>query len=950
MRNQKEIFMLNFNADFFKRLFETLDNNAVLMRVDKDGTYHPVWCSAEFCQMMEGTQDDFIRLENGSAMNTIHPDDREAVAFLFKNHHAHDGSNSLTIRKTTMKGHELHVCIHYAFIEEDGIQYAYCSYFDVSDLKVQQAQTQRMYEELNKELDSLANDRLASLRVNLTTGTVETVQGMDLYERDRPGMTIKELFDVRLENMPLEADRKKYLSTFDPETLRQKYYNGEGVTSLVIFSRRQSGRHCFIKYSAVMRKDPETDDVIALGIETEYNSQKVTEVLNSKVLSSQYDMVCYIVGDKYGVVIGDAGNIKNGSIFPKERNGSYTNYIRNQVIPLVDPSQYNHLELFEALSPARIESELEKNEPYTVDVVCTIDGGIYNKRFMFYMVDRETKFYILLKRDLTDILLAQKKQNDLLTAALTEAKRVNAAKTSFLSNMSHDIRTPMNAIIGFTNLALQNQSDTEKIVEYLGKIKTSSDHLLSLINDVLEMSRIESGKIELEETECNLPEILHNLNTIIIGQVEAKQQELNMDTLNVEDEYILCDKLRLNQVLLNLLSNAVKYTPNGGKISVRVEQKALPEAEANKDGHHYGSYEIHVKDNGIGMGEEFAKRVFDAFERERNSTVSGIQGTGLGMAITKKIVDLMGGTISVKTKQNEGTEFIVSVKFKIVEGKSKGDQKIVELTGIHALVVDDDFNTCDSTMKMLAQMGLRPEWTLSGKEAVLHAKQAKEMGDSYGVFIIDLKLPDMNGIEVTRQIRKAVGDDTPILLMTAYDWPTIKDEAIDAGINAFCNKPVFLSDLHDALSRAIGAASTADKAKDNDAQVDFSGKRLLLVDDIDVNREIAVMLLEMHNFKVEQAVNGKEAVEKVAAATAGYYDAVLMDVQMPVMNGYEATKEIRNLPDKAKSAVPIVAMTANAFDEDKKAALAAGMNTHIAKPIDETKVIEVLTEILSTQK
>ena len=938
--------MLDFEPDFYKRLFSALDDNAVLMRVDEDGTYYPVWCSAEFCRMMEGTEDDFIRLENGSAMNTVHPDDREAVSYLFKNHHAHDGSNSLTIRKTTVKGHELHVCIHYAFIKEGGVQYAYCSYFDVSELKEQQARSEQMYEELNKEFDSIADDRLTVVRANLNTKIIETIQGMDIYDSDRSGMTVKELFDVRLANMPLAADRKKYIETFNIDALLHNYYNGDGIVSAVIFTHRQSGKQCFIKYSATMRKDPTTDDIIALGVETEYNSQKVTEVLNNKVLASQFDMVCYIVDDKYGVVIGNAANIKKGSIFPKEHNGNYTDYIQKQVIPFADTNQHDRLELFESLSLPRIASELEENEPYIVDVTCDIDGGIYNKRFVFYLVDQEAKFYILLKSDITDLFRTQKKQNDLLTAALAEANRVNAAKTSFLSNMSHDIRTPMNAIIGFTNLALQNRSDMEKIMEYLGKIKTSSNHLLSLINDVLEMSRIESGKIELDETECRLPEILHDLNTIIIGQVEAKQQELNMDTLNVRDEYILCDKLRLNQVLINLLSNAIKYTPNGGKISVRVEQKEIPESEAIKNGQRYGSYEIRVKDNGIGMGEEFAKRVFDAFERERNSTVSGIQGTGLGMAITKKIVDLMGGTISVKTKQNEGTEFIVCVNFKTVEGKETSDNKILELSGIHALVVDDDFNICDSTMKMLVQMGMRPEWTLSGKEAVLRAKQAKEIGDSYGVYIIDLKLHDINGIEVTRQIRKAVGSESPILLITAYDWPTIKNEALEAGINAFCNKPVFFSELHDALSRAIGAAGTPTEASENSSQIDLSGKRILLVDDIELNQEIAKTILEEEGAIINTACNGQEAVDTIKNAAANTYNLVLMDVQMPVMDGYEATRQIRALEDSEKAKVPIVAMTANAFDEDRKAALAAGMNAHIAKPINIPQLMNVLKEIL----
>ena len=547
----------------------------------------------------------------------------------------------------------------------------------------------------------------------------------------------------------------------------------------------------------------------------------------------------------------------------------------------------------------------------------------------------------------TDILTRER--NSALARSLDEAERANKAKSAFLSNMSHDIRTPMNAIVGFTNLALKNPADAEKTTEYLEKIKASSDHLLSLINDVLEMSRIESGKIELDETPCSLSEILHDLNTIIIGQVTGKQQELFMDAVNVTDENIICDKLRLNQILLNLLSNATKYTPSGGKISVRVVQ--MPESsvaqpvETTKN-QRSAIYQIRVKDNGIGMSPEFAARVFEAFEREKTSTVSGIQGTGLGMAITKRLVELMGGTISVQTEEGKGTEFIVTVRFKTQEGKAKS-LRIAELTDMHALVVDDDFDTCDSTTRMLSEMGLRPEWTLSGKEAVLRAKQAAERGDAFHVFIIDWRLPDLNGIEVARQIRNAVGNDTPILLMTAYDWPAIKGEAVAAGVNGFCNKPIFPPELHNTLVSVIGTASkesAESAAAESAGGRDFSGMRLLLVDDMDVNREIALMLLEMHGFEVEQAVDGKEAVEKVRSADAGYYDAVLMDVQMPVMNGYEATRAIRALEsDRAK--VPIVAMTANAFDEDKKAALESGMNAHVAKPIDEEQVLSVIAEL-----
>ena len=531
-----------------------------------------------------------------------------------------------------------------------------------------------------------------------------------------------------------------------------------------------------------------------------------------------------------------------------------------------------------------------------------------------------------------------------LQAALAAAESASRAKSEFLSNMSHDIRTPMNAIIGFTNLAIQNPGDTEQVREYLGKILASSNHLLSLINDVLEMSRIESGRIELDETLCSLPEILHNLNTIIVGQAEAKQQELTMNAVHVVNENVWCDRLRLNQVLLNLLSNAIKYTPAGGRISVNIIQ--YPSETPGRAG-----YEIRVKDTGIGMTPEFAATVFEAFTREKTSTVSGIQGTGLGMAITKSIVDIMGGSIRVETEKDKGSEFIVNLELR-VEGDA-ADRRVSTLTDVRALVVDDDFNTCDSVTGMLTQMGMRAEWTLSGKEAVLRAKQAEERDDSFGVILLDWKLPDLNGVEAARQISAATLRDTPILLFTAYDWPSIRDEALAAGVKGFCNKPLFPSELSAALTKVLGVAPEPGTERQEDAgaeqELSFEGSRLLLVDDIEMNREIAATVLEMSDFEVEQACDGTEAVEMVLNAAPGYYDAVLMDIQMPKMNGYEATQAIRGA-DNPNARVPIIAMTANAFDEDKKAALDAGMNGHVAKPIEVPTLLQVLSEVLKENR
>ena len=540
------------------------------------------------------------------------------------------------------------------------------------------------------------------------------------------------------------------------------------------------------------------------------------------------------------------------------------------------------------------------------------------------------KKYILVMSDRT----SDRKMNQALSEAVRAAETANKAKSTFLSNMSHDIRTPMNAIIGFTTLAVSNIDDKKRVRDYLGKILSSSNHLLSLINDILDMSRIESGKIHLEETEVSLSDVLHDLKTIISGQIHAKQLELYMDAMDVTNEDVYCDKTRLNQVLLNLLSNAVKFTPAGGTVSVRIRQ--YPGTVKGSE-----LYEIRVKDNGIGMSQEFVQKIFSPFERERTSTVSRIQGTGLGMAITKNIVNMMGGTIEVLTEQGKGTEFIVRLPFRI-QSKHQRIEKIAELEGLKALVVDDDFNTCDSVTKMLVKVGMRSEWTLSGKEAVLRARQSMEMGDAFHAYIIDWRLPDMNGIEVTRQIR-SLGDDTPIIILTAYDWSDIEVEARAAGVTAFCAKPMFMSDIRDTLMTAIGQKQAeAETAILPTAGSDFRGRCILLVEDNELNSEIAVEILNEYGFLVDTAENGAEAVEKVKNSKPGNYDLVLMDVQMPVMNGYEATRQIRALTDPALSGITILAMTANAFDEDKKKALECGMDGFLSKPI----VIEELISIL----
>jgi len=554
------------------------------------------------------------------------------------------------------------------------------------------------------------------------------------------------------------------------------------------------------------------------------------------------------------------------------------------------------------------------------------DGSPITFVGLFVDIDDEKRMKEQLERQKVDL------QN-----ALAAAQHANKAKTTFLNNMSHDIRTPMNAIIGFTSLAAAHIDNQAQVREYLAKITTSSNHLLSLINDVLDMSRIESGKVRIEEKETSLPEIIHDLKTIVQADITSKQLEFFIDTSDVINEHILCDRLRLNQVLLNLLSNAMKFTRPGGTVSVRIRQKGLA-----PDG--YAAYEFQVKDTGIGMSREFLEHVFEPFERERTSTVSGIQGTGLGMAITRNIVDMMGGTITVDSEEGKGSTFTVALRFKTCSDPVM-QECIPELMGLRSLVVDDDFDTCSSVTKMLSTIGMRPDWTTSGKEAVLRVKFAEEQGDEYAAFIIDLLMPDMNGVEVVRRIRGIIGEERPIIILTAYDWSDIEAEARDAGVTAFCSKPVFLSELREIMEAPF---KPIHKMEAEPEDLSFEGRHILLVEDNELNQEIAVEILQEEGFILDVADDGAVAVEKMRQAGPDQYDLILMDIQMPVMNGYEATRRIRGLEDPEVACIPIIAMTANAFEEDKKAAFEAGMNGHIAKPIDIPKLIEVLREVLGT--
>ena len=1081
-------FVITNVADFdeqeskvhFLRVVSRMNNNACLLQEQEDGSVTMVTATPAFYSMMEcETREDELKYMTGNGLlESTHMDDRPLVRQMVREHDKSEGSFDMTIRKISAKGNIMWVNAHYAFMDEYGDHYIYCSYTDVTMYKNYEERLQSIYTSLGNNFYQADEETLLLCRVNLTTNLVEESTEEAHFDLGFAGMAYTEAMKQRAAYLPIEHEKEEFFDAFGIDSMTRAYMDGRVNVSRVFYTRLADGRVTYVKLTANLTRHPLTGDIVAFLKEEPNNPEKLASTIHGKILAKQFDLVAYIARDRYDVAIGERELIKHGNIFPNKKHGSYKEYLEGQIIPALRYDEAYRQEIREAMSLEMVFKMFPEREPYSVDIEVDMEDGNFYKRFDFYSVDPESEYCIVLKSDTTELRLEQKKQEqksreleqskkeladaediiaeagfgmwhielkdgteskmrgnakmmellglsgremteeevyadwysrihpedeasvlksvgemiegkvsentyrwehpqwgplyvrcggaatvlddgrillrgyhsnvtgivredmaqkEALSNALAVAEHANRAKTAFLNNMSHDIRTPMNAIVGFTALAASHIDNTEQVKDYLSKISVSSQHLLSLINDVLDMSRIESGKMTLDETEVHLPELIHDLRTIIQANVSAKQLDLFIDTQDVVNEDIIADKLRLNQVFLNILSNAIKFTPNGGTITFRVIEK--PSLSTGTT-----AFEFRIKDTGIGMSEEFLKTIFEAFTREKTSTVSGIQGTGLGMAITKSIVDMMGGTIYVNSEIGKGTEFVVDIPCKLSGSPTKFEQ-IPELKGLRVLVADDDTNTCLSVCTMLNDIGMRPDWTSSGKEAVIRARQALDQRDEFRAYIIDWMMPDMNGIETVRRIRKVIGDSIPIIILTAYDWADIEEEAREAGVTDFCSKPIFMSELRNVLARPFLHKEEEEK-KEEPGQVDFTGRRILLAEDNEMNQMIAVAILQEAGFIIDVASDGAEAVQLMSDHPAGTYDVVLMDIQMPNMDGYEAAGLIRDLPDKNKAEVPIVAVTANAFEEDRQLALKAGMNGHLAKPYDIPKMMETLKDLL----
>ena len=784
---------------------------------------------------------------------------------------------------------------------------------------------------------------LCEYYVNLEQNTFDTFKvEASLMTAFEQSQTWDELIKFFVDNYVVEPDKQKVTDFYDRAYITEKLkgletelrqdcciiLNGEKrwVSNVVMRGEIGDSDYAMIFLRDVTESKAET----ARRMQMASDNASMELLIQSMVRLLDRFVVCDLENDRYRFY-----NLRGEAAY--EPTGTYHDFVEQVV------AKYKTLESLDALdaiiSPESIRRNLQgENDIYKFEY-CSLDENTYKIASFIPLEWDGTKLVkvLLASMDASQEKKAEIESHKALKAAFRAAENASRAKTEFLSNMSHDIRTPMNAIVGLTAIAGANIENQDKVVECLGKITKSSRHLLGLINEVLDMARIESGRMSLAEEDFSLPELVDNLITLTKPGIDEHHHELEVHVENIEHEAVCGDSLRIQQVFVNLMSNAVKYTPDGGNITLTIKEKPNGFSEL-------GCYEFSIEDNGIGMTPEFQKIMFEPFSRADDHRTTKVQGTGLGMAITRNIVNLMNGDIQVESAPNRGTKITVTVYLKLQEDEKEQEKELFDLP---VLVVDDDQTCCESTVETLREIGIAGEWVLTGKEAVERCAARRKTGRDYFAVILDWKMPEMDGIATARRIRECVGEDVTIIILTSFEFSEIEEEARAAGVDAFMAKPLFRSRLTATLRQFTSGKKekNARNYLEDFAKTDYTGKRLLLVEDNDLNREIATEILGMTGVTVETAENGKIAVEKVAAAPENWYSLVLMDIQMPVMNGYEATAAIRSLPG-SRGKVPIIAMTANAFAEDVQLAKNTGMNEHIAKPLDLNKLNDVLKQWL----
>lgn len=754
-----------------------------------------------------------------------------------------------------------------------------------------------------------------------------------LPEKTNQTIPYEELFLSFMSNYIYKSDQMVWTQYMSLDALKDLINSGRKNSSfeIRIFGKPFGMEWYEVFCTVVSHGDSGHKNVIMCA--RNISSKRRAGIIETAV-QSEYDYVIYLEANDNSYIMYSS-NEASGTPLPPLAGNDY----------IVEMLAYNSrfcppeesMRLNRCMQIDHILENLKECGEYILYTKVYENNQLRDKKLRFSYFNREKNILLLTRTDITEIR-EEKRQKALLQDALHAANVANQAKSEFLSRMSHDIRTPMNAIIGMTAIAGAHIDEKERILDCLGKITLSSKLLLSLINEVLDMSKIESGRIVLAEEEANLGDLLQNLMTMVQPDIAEKEHILDVHLYSIRHEDVVCDTQRIQQLLMNLLSNAIKYTPQKGHILLEIRE--LPSRIKN-----YGCYEFIFEDNGIGMRPEFTDRIFEPFERADDEEIRHIQGTGLGMAISKNIVQMMNGDIQVKSTYGKGSRFTVIIHLQYKE-KEQTDT-LGDLIDLPVLVVDDDQIVCETTCNCLNEIGMSSEWVLSGEEAVRKAEELHSQGRSYFAIILDLYMPGINGIETARRIRRIVGPTVTIILLSAYDWSEYESQAINAGVDGFILKPLFKSRLiyllkkfarKDKIEEKIHATSIV-----NDS---FPGKRILLAEDNDLNREIALEILSSTGIQVEPAVHGKEALEKFMLSSPGYYDLIFMDIQMPLMDGYESARRIRASKHIDAKTIPIIAMTANAFAEDVEMALQSGMNYHMAKPLDIPQIMNILKKWL----
>ncbi|MBR3664856.1 MAG: response regulator [Desulfovibrio sp.] len=930
-------FAQKLAKDLFLKTIQQLRQPAILLHQKSDGLFETISVTEAFARMMECTMEQALQLMNDNGyLTSTHPEDRIFVRRMLRRHVNEEGGADLIIRKTTAKHNIIWCNVQYTFIDSFDSLYVYCTYFDITKLKEYEQRLHSAYTSLGENFYRPDEDTLGLFRVNLTSDRIEEMQGRELFASDSLVTPYSVVISKRAESLEDVEERERFIETFDPEELMVTYLKGHAQASLTVYSRRPDGQLRYVTLEANITRHPMKGDIIAFLAEREANQTKVQETLINCILQRQFDMVAWLSEGRYGVVIGDASRITQGSIFPSSRTGDYQTYLQSQVVPVLHGSDEEKQKMITDLLPETVAQKISVNSPYIVNIVVDVNGQTWHKRFDFYAVDSASRFCIVLKSDTTDIQREQIRINNQLKVALKQSEQASVAKTAFLSRMSHEIRTPMNAIIGLGTLALRDPDISPNLHEYLTKISSSAKYLLSLINDILDMSRIESGRMTLKNEEFSFSGLLDLVSTLVDGQCRERGLSYECVVLGKVDEYYIGDDTKLRQVLINILGNAVKFTNPGGSVSLTVEHQGSFDGQARLS--------FVIADTGIGMDKDYLPRLFEPFSQEDSSNTTKYGGSGLGLAITKNMIQLMNGDIAVDSEKGKGTRFTVNLSLQETNQIKTVRSLAIDAKDLRVLVIDDDSVSCKHAKAILEDIGVAAETCLTYDDALHTIALHHARCEDFNLILVDLRMPEKDGIEVTRDIRKLMGNDAAIIILTAYNWQDVEKEAKRAGVDSFMTKPLFASTV---LSEFKAAMQRKKQEEEQEVPLaDLKGRKVLLAEDVALNAEIMKELLDILEISVVHVENGALAVETFSQDTADF-DAILMDVRMPVMDGLEASKAIRQLEDPLAEQIPIIAMTANAFDEDVQHSLAAGMNAHLTKPVDPEQLKQTLASLIA---